>query len=101
MDIIKELNRIKIDKHKCLGCGYENSCATKGCAIINQAINVIETTLNKVKRLKNTVKECDDNCTFCVNAKAIPKMCNYDCSICGLECKCKSCTNNSMYDFGD
>ena len=42
MDIIKELNRIKIDKHKCLGCGYEHNCTIKGCAIINQAIDELK-----------------------------------------------------------
>lgn len=42
MDIIKELNRIKTDKHKCLGCGYEYNCTIKGCAIINQAIGELE-----------------------------------------------------------
>lgn len=42
MDIIKELNRIKIDKHKCLGCGYEHNCSLKGCAIINQAITALK-----------------------------------------------------------
>lgn len=42
MDIIKELNRIKTDKHKCLGCGYEHNCTIKGCAIINQAIEELK-----------------------------------------------------------
>lgn len=42
MDIIKELNRIKTDKHKCLGCGYEHNCTIKGCAIINQAIDELK-----------------------------------------------------------
>ena len=42
MDLIKELNRIKTDKHKCLGCGYEHNCTIKGCAIINQAIEELK-----------------------------------------------------------
>ena len=42
MDIIKELNRIKTDKHKCLGCGYERNFTIKGCAIINQAIEELK-----------------------------------------------------------
>lgn len=47
MDIIKELNRIKTDKHKCLGCGYEHNCSIKGCAIINKAIEELK-VLNNV-----------------------------------------------------
>lgn len=75
MDIIKELNRIKIDKHKCLGCGYEHNCAIRGCAIINQAIDILE---------KTAIKKCE-NCQYSLFEKrpAAYVCCNYSSNSCG------------------
>lgn len=43
--IIKELRRIMVDEHRCLGCGYEHSCSTRGCAIMRAAAERLEDKL--------------------------------------------------------
>ena len=42
--ILKELRRLKVETGSlaCLGCGHENSCSTKGCAVIRAAIEALE-----------------------------------------------------------
>ena len=43
-EILKELHRLKVETGSpaCLGCGHENSCSTRGCAVIRAAIEVLE-----------------------------------------------------------
>lgn len=42
-DLIAALRRIAVvDAHRCLGCGYENSCGIHGCTIIKAAITALE-----------------------------------------------------------
>lgn len=59
-DIINGLWRIaKPDPQKCNGCGYENSCSMRGCAIIRAAVLEIEnlTTLERVWKRGISEKE--------------------------------------------
>lgn len=47
--LLLELRRIScLDNLRCLGCGYEHSCSTHGCAIINETVQRLE-TLTKSK----------------------------------------------------
>ena len=43
-EILKALRRLKVEigSLACLGCGHENSCSTRGCAVIRAAIEVLE-----------------------------------------------------------
>ena len=42
--LLLELRRIScLDNLRCLGCGYEHSCSIHGCAIINEAVQRLET----------------------------------------------------------
>lgn len=42
--ILKALRRLKVETGSlaCLGCGHENSCSTRGCAVIREAIDALE-----------------------------------------------------------
>lgn len=44
-NLLEELRCLKsrVGSMACLGCGHESRCSTGGCAIIREAINVIET----------------------------------------------------------
>ncbi len=50
-ELIKALNQLKVETGSlaCLGCGHEHSCGLHGCAIIRQAAEVLEGTLNPLK----------------------------------------------------
>ncbi len=51
-DIINKLWKIaKPNPEKCNGCGCENSCTTRGCAIIRAAVREIETQSAQIKVL--------------------------------------------------
>lgn len=41
---MKALRRLKVETGSlaCLGCGHENGCETKGCAILRQAAEALE-----------------------------------------------------------
>lgn len=43
-EVLKALRRLKVETGSlaCLGCGHENSCSTKGCAVIRAAIEALE-----------------------------------------------------------
>lgn len=43
-DIIRALKRVQVETGSlvCLGCGHEHNCATKGCAIIRNALAWLE-----------------------------------------------------------
>ena len=43
-EIIRALRRLQVETGSlaCLGCAHENSCSTKGCAILRQAAAVLE-----------------------------------------------------------
>lgn len=43
-ELIKALRQMKVETGSlvCLGCGYEHNCSTKGCAIIRQAVDMLE-----------------------------------------------------------
>jgi len=43
-DLLKTLQRLKVETGSlaCMGCGHENSCSTRGCAILRAAIEEIE-----------------------------------------------------------
>ena len=52
-ELINALWKIaKPNPEKCQGCGYENSCSPRGCAIIRAAILKIETQSALIKVLK-------------------------------------------------
>lgn len=42
--ILKAMRHLKVETGSlaCLGCGHENSCSTKGCAVIRAAIEALE-----------------------------------------------------------
>lgn len=43
-EVLKALRHLKVEigSLACLGCGHENSCSTKGCAVIRAAIEALE-----------------------------------------------------------
>lgn len=43
-EIIKALNRLKVEAGSlvCLGCGHEHNCGVHGCAVLREAIRVLE-----------------------------------------------------------
>lgn len=43
-EVLKALRHLKVETGSlaCLGCGHENSCSTRGCAVIRAAIEVLE-----------------------------------------------------------
>ena len=43
-EIIRALRRLQVETGSlaCLGCAHENSCSTKGCAILRQAAKALE-----------------------------------------------------------
>lgn len=45
-EVLKALRHLKVETGSlaCLGCGHENSCSTRGCAVIRAAIEVLEET---------------------------------------------------------
>ena len=57
-DLLKALQRLKVETGSlaCMGCGHENSCSTRGCAILRAAIEKLEIPADenaRVKRIKN------------------------------------------------
>ena len=40
-ELLKALKQSSIDKHRCLGCGYEHNCGVHGCVINRRAIEII------------------------------------------------------------
>lgn len=50
MDMLKQLKTLSVEKRPfaCQGCTFEHGCTTKGCAVINKAIDRIN-YLNQVK----------------------------------------------------
>lgn len=44
LELISALRRMKAETGSlvCLGCGYENSCSVKGCALIRAAADMLE-----------------------------------------------------------
>ncbi len=100
MDIIKELNRIKIDKHKCLGCGYENSCATKGCAIINQAIKIINEKIQFTSKYDSVCPNCghDELVRYCYICDYMDRCSNCEFHIDG---ECTNPSSDSYREFTD
>lgn len=56
-DLINAIGRMKAETGSlvCLGCGYENSCGTHGCAILRKAqqnLQLLEDTVEKAKSEK-------------------------------------------------
>ena len=45
-ELIQALNRLKVQTGSlaCLGCGYEQSCAAKGCRILQEAVEQLSTS---------------------------------------------------------
>lgn len=43
-ELIAALERLKVETGSlvCLGCGYEHSCSTHGCAIIREAVEQLQ-----------------------------------------------------------
>ena len=94
MDIIKELNRIKTDKHKCLGCGYERNCTIKGCAIINQAIEELKKSKQSCEVMELLSQFSDDKNEPIENRlmqELIKVKSEFDISLAQLNGKCWCC----------
>lgn len=43
-ELVKALNRLKVETGSlvCLGCGHEHNCGVHGCAVLREAIRVLE-----------------------------------------------------------
>ena len=59
-ELIKALQRLKVQTGSlaCLGCGWEHSCTTKGCAILREAEEMLRTM--HLKELRKELLD-DDN----------------------------------------
>lgn len=93
--IIRALRRLQVETGSlaCLGCGHENSCSTKGCAILRQAAEELEqqgmelegmrSAANSLKmHLEKVTAERDaavdqlselECCEFCKHTGCIPR----------------------------
>ena len=40
-ELLRDLRRISVDKHRCFGCGREHNCSIHGCRIIRDAVDLI------------------------------------------------------------
>ena len=51
--LLKSLYRLKVETGSlaCLGCGWEHSCTTKGCAILREAEEMLRAMHQDLKRL--------------------------------------------------
>lgn len=54
-EIIRALRRLQVETGSlaCLGCAHENSCSTKGCAILRQAAEVLEQQSVEVEGMRS------------------------------------------------
>lgn len=41
-ELIKALHRGAVDKHRCLGCEFENNCGIHGCQVMKKAADLLE-----------------------------------------------------------
>lgn len=43
-DLTRQLLRLVTEERPgaCLGCGYENSCSTRGCAVLRRVSRIVE-----------------------------------------------------------
>lgn len=58
--LIRELQRISVlDNLRCIGCGYEHSCSIRGCDILHQAAQRLETLLVQEPNVQLTVKDLE------------------------------------------
>lgn len=57
MDVLKELNRLKIETGSlaCLGCGHEHGCDVHGCAILREAAEELLYLRRKNKDLADLI----------------------------------------------
>ncbi len=58
-ELIQALKHLKVETGSlaCLGCGYEHSCSTKGCAILREAADDLEEIEAALDELKQRIKE--------------------------------------------
>lgn len=60
-EVLKALRHLKVETGSlaCLGCGHENSCSTKGCAVIREAIEMLEQLQDHEPVTSEEVKHMD------------------------------------------
>lgn len=119
-EIIRALRRLQVETGSlaCLGCAHENSCSTKGCAILRQAAAALEQQsleLEGMRSAANSLKmhlekvtaerdaavsdlkemcDCDYCANDCVN---IEEDC---CEFCGVEsCSCRGCIGGGNWTW--
>ena len=94
-EVLKALRHLKVETGSpaCLGCGHENSCSTKGCAVIRAVIEILECIFGG---------EHDGEINLCMCCAHIERMerCKIDvgCSRCReAGCPCQNCRGGSNW----
>ena len=116
--ILRGLKRISVDGHRCFGCGQEHNCSIHGCAIIREAMELIQQlqgdlaesekarselgkrlasaqqalceTKSERDALERDLKGCVDSCSACAHANSNPD-CDGECGGCASPCPCWEC----------
>lgn len=58
--VISDLQRISVqDAHRCFGCGREHSCSLHGCAIIRDAVDLIQSLSARSAAKRTTIMPND------------------------------------------
>lgn len=58
--VISDLKRISVqDAHRCLGCGREHNCSLHGCAIIRDAVDLIQSLSARSAAKRTTIMPND------------------------------------------
>lgn len=112
-DIILELQRISIDKHRCFGCGREHSCNTRGCAIMRAAadrlgeleqiavqVHDARAQLVQAAAAINHLARGGESCDICANKPNgfVCELADYNCKECDVEsCVCKQCNGRQRF----
>ena len=71
---MQALRQLKVETGSlaCLGCGYENDCSTKGCAIIRNAVEHMEASLSNYDRLSALADKLDEEIKVLAEGIATP-----------------------------
>lgn len=57
--LLRALRSTAIDNHRCFGCGYEDKCSTRGCAINRAAAELIEALAAENEELRQKPNDTD------------------------------------------
>ena len=88
-ELLKALRRQEVmDNLRCLGCGHEHRCSTKGCAINRAAAELIEQLAAENEALRHPpnppltleeLREMDGEPVWCVNGLGTQRWCLVNC----------------------